>query len=73
VGGTGARYLGTIMLLNREAGMSTSTQLPAEEFPGWSRAKALRLRQVGVAAWLEQDTGVRNSAAGLGKWTRLHV
>ena len=61
------------MLLNRRDGMRTSTEFPAEESPGWSRAKALRLRQVGVTAWLEQDTGVRNFAAGLGKWTRLHV
>ena len=61
------------MLLSRRDGMRTGTEFPAEEFPGWSRAKALRLRQVGVTAWLEQDTSVRNFVAGLGKRTRLHV
>jgi hypothetical protein len=53
--------------------MRRGTYFPVEEFPGWSRAKALRLRQVGVAARLGQDTGVKNFAAGLGKWTWLHV
>ena len=53
--------------------MSTSTHFPAEEFPGWSRAQTLWLRQGGVTPWLRQDTAIRNFVAGLGKVTRLRV